>query len=213
MKSLGKVFIIGDSYSTFQGVTPEDCLPYYRTDGTNDTDVDAVEKTWWHQLITETGSTLLKNTSYSGSTISFSGYEGDFYYGAAFTSRFDNHVNSRFFVNNAPDTVIVFGGTNDSWAGSPIGELKYENWDKKNDFYEFAPSLTYLFHRIKTALPDAYVVSILNSGLKPEINQVMEEACRHYGIKLIKLGEADKGNDHPTAKGMTQIKNMILAEI
>lgn len=213
MKNLGNVFILGDSYSTFDGANPPDCLTYYRTDGTNDTDVDCVEKTWWHQLISETGSNLIMNSSYSGSTVCNTGYNKEIVFSASFVSRFESFAWSRFFIKNKIDTIIVFGGTNDSWADSPIGELKYEGWDKAKDLYSFCPALTFLFNNIKTAAPEARVISVLNYGLKPEINQAMEKACEHYGIELIKLTQADKENDHPTAKGMTEIKNMIIEKL
>lgn len=63
----GNVLIIGDSYSRFKDYIPEGFAIYYREDG-GDTDVHSVDKTWWHQLIYETNSNLVLNSSYSGSS-------------------------------------------------------------------------------------------------------------------------------------------------
>ena len=67
---LGNVLIIGDSYSTFEGYIAEGCAPYYgRSERKPESDVSAVEETWWHRLIAENDANLLLNSSYSGTTI------------------------------------------------------------------------------------------------------------------------------------------------
>ena len=54
---LGRVFILGDSYSTFDGYIPQGYAPYYG-EWENPTDVRAAEQTWWHLLVKETNSEL-----------------------------------------------------------------------------------------------------------------------------------------------------------
>ncbi|MBQ2592382.1 MAG: hypothetical protein II567_03775, partial [Candidatus Riflebacteria bacterium] len=39
-----------------------------------------------------------------------------------------------------PDVIFIFGATNDSWAGAPIGDYKYENITKA-DLYQFTRTL------------------------------------------------------------------------
>ena len=60
MLELGNVFILGDSYSTFKGHIPEGYHPYYSSDSEGG-DVDSVEKTWWHQLVSDNNAVLLMN--------------------------------------------------------------------------------------------------------------------------------------------------------
>ena len=66
---LKNVFILGDSYSTFEGYIPEGYVAYYRPDGPsylrkkpelekNDNDVFSVEQTWWYNLVKENGQLL-----------------------------------------------------------------------------------------------------------------------------------------------------------
>ncbi len=72
--SFNNVMILGDSYSTFKGYIPDGYAIYYSEEETDKTDVRNVTETWWHQLISETNSTLVLNNSWSGSTICYSGW-------------------------------------------------------------------------------------------------------------------------------------------
>ena len=75
------VSILGDSYSTYEDfVTPAtNELWYYAKNGEQKTDVKNVRQTWWHQVIKENGWRLAVNNSYSGATISYTGYDGNDY--------------------------------------------------------------------------------------------------------------------------------------
>ena len=61
-----KVSILGDSYSTFQGMNPEGYNPFYPD---NNNDVKEVSQTWWDLYIKAKGYELDKNDSWGGSTI------------------------------------------------------------------------------------------------------------------------------------------------
>ena len=121
------VTIFGDSYSTFEGYIPKGYACYYIPREKPETDVRHVEETWWHQVIAETSSTLLLNDSWSGSTVCNTGYSGDCSKTNSFLCRFNKYKADGFFDKNKIDTVFVFGGTNDSWANAPVGEVKFEN--------------------------------------------------------------------------------------
>lgn len=119
-----KVSILGDSYSTFYGyVTPDTDICWYGVPGEKrENDVRKVEETWWHHFINNHNYQLEINNSYSGATICNTGYEKADYSDRSFITR----MNSL----GKPDVIFIFGGTNDSWAGVPIGEYKYEGWTK-----------------------------------------------------------------------------------
>ena len=120
MVKLGNVFLLGDSYSTFLGHIPEGYACWYNLDPAKDTDVDAVEQTWWHQLFVATESNLIYNNSWSGSTVCHRGYNGDNVCHNSFATRFDNMAREGYFAKNKIDTFIIFGSTNDNWAQSPV---------------------------------------------------------------------------------------------
>ena len=207
MLELGNVFILGDSYSTFKGHIPEGYHPYYSSDSEGG-DVDSVEKTWWHQLVSENNAVLLMNNSWSGTTVCHTGYNGEDRNDNSFVARTDKLISEGYFKKNKIDTFLLFGGTNDSWADSPLGEIMYEGWQEK-DLYNVLPAFCYLIHTLKKNLPDTRIVCIINSELKKEITEGFFEVCRKNNVDCVLLGNIDKVDGHPTFKGMTEIKEAV----
>ena len=208
--SFGKVLIFGDSYSTFNGWIPEGNAYYYPPTLDSRPIVDKVEETWWHSLITETGSELVLNESWSGSTIGYTGYGGaDTSKTSSFIIRLRRMLANGFFDKEKIDTVFVFGGTNDSWSDAPVGELKFENRTEA-DLYFVLPGICEFFEGLKTALPNARIICLINSDLKDKITEDMKSACKHYRVEYLALSDIDKKSDHPTVLGMKAIKEQIL---
>lgn len=196
------VSILGDSYSTFQGYMDPHTneLWYFSRPRPKNTDVSDVKQTWWHRFISDNGFKLEKNNSYSGATVCTTGYSGNDYTDRAFISRMDNL--------GAPDMIIIFGATNDSWAGSPIGEFKYEDWTR-SDLQNFRPALCYMLSYMKDRYPNTDIVYLINDGLKDSITSSIREACKHYGIPYVQLHDIDKTSGHPNQNGMKQIADQL----
>lgn len=196
------VSILGDSYSTFEGyVTPDtNEMWYYGKIENGRTDVEDVTQTWWHQLIKKQGWKLCINNSYSGSTISYCGYGGNDYTKRSFLTRMTELGN--------PDIIFIFGATNDSWAGAPVGEYQYENLDKAN-MWTFRPAMARMLQWMTNRYIGADIYFILNDQLRQEINESVKTICEHYGVKLIELKDIDKKSGHPSVKGMQQIAEQI----
>lgn len=209
MINLGNILILGDSYSTFEGHIPSGYAFWYSENGGPETDVRLVEQTWWHRLLRHTSASLLLNCSYSGTTICNTGYDGTDYSEISFIGRWDTLVESGFFDSHAVNTVFVFGGTNDSWANSPVGQVMYENCTKRDLFYVL-PAVCYLMQRIRNVLPNARVICIINTDLKQCISENMKSISLAYGAEVIELTDIDKMNGHPSALGMEQIEKQIL---
>ncbi len=210
MKKLGNVFILGDSYSTFTGFIPEWCASYYLPEGRPETDVTEVSQTWWHRLLDNTDSHLVLNSSFSGTTVCHTGYDGsDCSARDSFCARLKNLVNEGFFADNDIDTFFIFGGTNDCWANSPIGEIKLANRTEQ-DLFSFSPALCHIIETVKSVCPNARIIAVVNDGLKPEISETVSTAAAHYGIQAINLKDIDKREGHPTIKGMEQIYSQII---
>ncbi len=202
------VSILGDSYSTFQGYLEPDtnAVWYWAKPDPKRTDVNSVRQTWWHKFVKENGYKLEVNNSFSGSTICFSGYrkEGS----SSFSDYSDRSFVTRLTALGNPDIILVFGGTNDSWAGSPIGEYKYQNY-LRNDLYSFRPAVAFLLENLIDYYPNVKIYFMLNDGLKEEINESVLSVCRHYGIDCIVLHDIDKISGHPSVKGMESIANQV----
>ena len=196
-----KVTILGDSYSTFKGEIPANYAPYYPNDRN---DVAKAEQTWWSLYIKAKGYQLERNDSWSGSTICGIGYGGMDSSRNNFISRVDSLGN--------PDIISVFGGTNDAWANSPIGEYKYADWTK-DDCKNFRPALACLLDMLQKRYPKAIIYSLLNSELREPINESMREICKHYNIQLIELHDIDKQDGHPSVNGMKAICDQLLEAI
>lgn len=198
------VSVLGDSYSTYENfVTPStNELWYYAKNGEGKTDVHNVRQTWWHQVISENGWRLCVNNSYSGATISYSGYDGNDYSARSFNTRMDNI--------GQPDIIFVFGATNDSWAGSPIGEYKYEGITLV-DLYDFRPALARMLQWMTDRYINTEIYFILNDDLREEIDESVKTICAHYHVPVIELQSIDKISGHPSVKGMRQIADQVNA--
>lgn len=205
MKTLGNVFILGDSYSTYYKYIDDTYESYY---GEWTPTVETVDKTWWKMLLDETDSALAKNESYSGTTICYTWYGQVYNPTTSFVGRMESYVEKN--GTDGIDTVIILGGTNDSWAESPVGDVQYEAWSD-DDMRKCLPAFCYLLNYIKEKLPNAYILNVVNCGLKDEITNGMDEACRHYDVDCLMLHDIQKMEDgHPDGTGMVQIKNQIL---
>lgn len=211
--NLGNVIIFGDSYSTFKGWLPAGYGYSYSEEGTDGNEVVDVKDTWWYQVISQTGSNLVMNNSWSGTTIGYTGYNGeDMSETKSFIARFEKLANEGFFERNKIDTVFIFGGTNDSWSGAPLGKLRFENLDSGYCF-DVLPAICYLFKTVKETLPDAKVYCLVNTKLNEEITEGMKEAAEHYSVSAIEFDQIDKVNGHPTMLGMKQISDGVLEYI
>jgi hypothetical protein len=199
--SIYKVSILGDSYSTFKNyLTPTPNSPWYPR-SSNDNDVQTVEQTWWYQFIQENGSVLEYNNSYSGSTICNTGYSGGNSSSSSFITRMKDLGN--------PNLIIIFGGTNDSWANSPLGNYKYSDWTE-NDLKSFRPAFAYMLDYLIKKYPNEKIINLVNSELKSEIADAQKLICKQYNVENIQLNNINKMAGHPSIAGMISIKNQIL---
>lgn len=211
MLDLGNVLILGDSYSTFGGRIPEGFATFYYK-GRPNFDVETVEDTWWGMLFQKVNANLVLNSSWSGTTICNTGYSGVDNSDKSFIARFDKLISEGFFEQNKIDTMLLFGGTNDCWAMSPIGEKKIENWTT-DDLYSFKPAFCYLIKRIREVLPNAKLVSILNTHFLPDFSNAIISLSEELGVDTVHLKDIEKIEGHPNKKGMEQICEQVLEHL
>ena len=207
------IVIFGDSYSTFRDHIPEGFKAYYTpTIDPQFSDVNQVEYTWWHMLAREASVNIVQNNSWSGSTVCYAGEVGERTYIYAFIYRLEQLISEGFFDKNDIDTVIVFGGTNDSWRDLPLGE---DNFDTPTEdaLHSFRPAMCKMIKRLRAILPGATVLSVINSDLKPEIGECIRNASEHFGTHYLELRDIDKAHGHPTKIGMVSIKDQILGKL
>ena len=215
---LGNIFILGDSYSTFEGYIPDGYDYYYNGDGPSyirknselelgSNDVCEVNQTWWYSLAKENGR-LIQNCSWSGTTICNTGYNGSDNSSISFIARMTKLLEEGYFETNRIDTFFLFGGTNDSWANAPIGKAMYSDWETE-DLYCVLPAFSYLLDLLVKNLTNTKIYCIINSELKSEITEFYKSACERNGVEVIELYDVEKMFGHPTVKGMNEIKEII----
>ena len=199
-----KVSILGDSYSTFEGYVVEGNELWYGSSPQWDrgNDVVRVWDTWWHQLIDDNGLQLEVNDSWSGSTVCTTSYNG--------VHRPDNAFISKMRIDRLgnPDVILVFGGTNDMWAGSPLGDYQYADWTE-DDLRNFRPALCYLFDQLHMHYPNALIYNIENTELRSEFYESCEVICKHYGVTRVRLHHISKQLGHPSIDGMNAIARQV----
>ena len=197
--------ILGDSYSTFRGYIPEGNSVYYPYKDVDD--VLQVEHTWWHQLMTKYNMTLLVNDSWSGATVCTHTRDGQ-----PFISAFTERAKRSFSGETKPDYIFLFGCTNDSWLDRTIGQVKFADRTEE-DLHQVLPAYCFCLEYLTKNNPQAKIVAVVNTGLKPEIAAGMQEAAAHYGATLVALHDIDKQHGHPTALGMRQITEQVEAAL
>lgn len=196
-----KLTIFGDSYSTFENyLTPDTNYVWYFSQPRNMNDVCKVEQTWWWQVKERMGWSIERVNSFSGSTICCTGYSGKDATSSAFITRMANL--------GEPDVILVCGATNDSWAGSPIGDYKYGEWTRE-ELFSFRPALAKMCWGLRAHYPKARVLFLLNSELKEEINESVHTVCAHYDIPVLDLHDVDKQKGHPSIAGMQAIAQQV----
>mgnify|MGYP002625190271 FL=1 len=199
------ISILGDSYSTFKGyVLPDSNYVWYPQEKAENNDVQDIRQLWWHQLIREHGYRLCQNNSFSGATICHTGYKGEDYSDRSYCTRL------RYL--GSPDIILVFGGTNDTWAKSPIGDYQYSDWSR-HDLFKFRPAMAYLLANLQNRYPGTDIYVIINDILSENVTVSMKTICDHYHVPYIQLHDIDKQWGHPSQKGMTQIAEQVAEAI
>ena len=201
--------IIGDSYSTYENWIPSGNSTKYPTG-----DVTDVKLTWWWKLANESGMNLLINDSYSGSTICGTGYSGvDCLNTNSFIARAKANLGENNVMKSKPDIIFILGGTNDTWASSPLGTPKYSGWTD-DDLYSTLPAFSYLINYLQTWNSGCRIINIMNDMyISQDMIDGMTTICNYYGVENVSLGQIDVSDNHPTVNGMEQIKNKILEKL
>lgn len=205
--NLGNTLLIGDSYSTFEGAIPEGYDSWYFKAPGKNTDVFKKEQTWWYRLFDGKDNILIRNESYSGTTICNS-VRPQYSVDTSFINRFDKLINDGFFEKNIIDTVLIFGGTNDSYIDSPVGENQFDNFNEE-DLLKVLPACGYLAKRVSFAAPDARICWLINTELKDEIVDGIIRNAEHFNQDYIRFTKIDKLSGHPSVKGMLDILNAV----
>ena len=202
---IGRTLLMGDSYSTFKDYIPEGYVYWYDA-GVNG--VMGVQDTWWGALFSKVESELVLNDSFSGTTISHRGYDGKDVSDRSFITRARKLLEDGFFEREKIDTVLVFGGTNDTWANVPLGKFTLGEISEE-EMYSVLPAISYYTRILRQGAPNARIIFIVSPILKQEIQQAVFAAAEHFGCEAVLLSAFDVENGHPTKNGMYEIADCL----
>jgi lysophospholipase L1-like esterase len=212
MDYTGKKFsILGDSISTFKGVTVDDPNTFYGSVMCQKGGLTGAQDTWWMQVITALGGVLERDNAYSGSCIT-DGY--GLGRGAC--------TEERTSALGSPDVILIFMGGND--MGFQVPET------------EFRQAYPLLLSRLKKAYPQAEIwcATLINgkkvlpdepyfmgsdpaTALEP-FSSIIRQAVAEAGVHLVDLAQSGLRYDtidgcHPTRSGMEQLADLWLRAI
>ena len=139
-----RLSILGDSISTYEGITPSDKASAFFPKG----NLQDVNNTYWKLVQNALGMNLETNNSYSSSTVTTPNMQ--------YTSFCDeNRLNS---LGN-PDLVIIEGGTNDIYTGKDSSNI--DSFDILNyDTTKFTDAYAYVIRNIQNKYPWAKIICI-----------------------------------------------------
>ncbi len=98
-----KISFLGDSITTFRGHIPNGYAAYYPSG-----DIQSVEQTWWYQLVNETGMQLVRNASWSGSTVTGNSSSTTSAAAGCSTARINDLASA-----DKPEIIVIYIGIND----------------------------------------------------------------------------------------------------
>ncbi|MBO4252155.1 MAG: hypothetical protein J5911_05815 [Clostridia bacterium] len=220
--------ILGDSISTFQGVSvPKDAV-FYDTDKKLASGVTTADDTWWGIVINALGGKLLVNNSISGSTVTGNKYYKYESYGCSDerTSRLGTDCMN-------PDVIIVYLGTNDWGHAIKIAYDPASGGEKRGAFESaYQIMLEKIIKKYPTAeiwcfTPATSFCSSIGSFEFPyycggwhisEYCKVIRDCAEKFGCRLIELFNDKEPFDtidgfHPNKDGMKKLAENVLSSL
>ena len=203
--------ILGDSVSTFAGVTPAEAV-FYEGWVQIETGVKKLEDTWWMQVICEKKGTLGVNNSYAGSTVS----------GGLSTSATSQSRLRALGEKGTPDVILVGVGYNDWGYCVPPEEFAAEYVTMLSHLKEMYP----LAEIWCATLPEGKMAQAgqtaffnVDSCISKRIySEIIREAAKKMGAKIADLSRHGIEYEtidgvHPNKEGMKTIAGLWLKEM
>ncbi len=220
-KEVKTIGVYGDSISTYDTYIPSDAAFYYPSYSAT---VKNVEHTWWRILQEQYGLSLVKNVSYSGSTVSGSnatcGVSG---------ARIKKLIDSN---GVAPDIIIILLGINDVVNGFTTEKFESEYRLMLDKMKEICPNSDVIMCDLmydtctEGQNPDPKYDAYTHPGLRDAYNVIIEKIAGDYQYPLVKLSEVVTketefvnnwhylgDNIHPSYEGMKVIAEAIGQKI
>jgi len=203
-----KISVLGDSISTFKGITKDDPNTFYGNHQIAAGGFSGVRDTWWMRVIDGLGGVFERDNAFSGSCVT----DG---YGLGRGMSTCERVNAL----GSPDVILIFAGANDIGFGVPEAE--------------FRASYALMLSRLRERYPAAelWCGTIINgvkviddepffmgedpaTPLEP-FSTIIRECAAAAGARVVDMAASGVLYDaidgcHPTANGMAQLAALWL---
>nr|WP_308626246.1 SGNH/GDSL hydrolase family protein [uncultured Eisenbergiella sp.] len=146
-----KLSILGDSISTFDGYIPTDYNIFYPGSG----EISSVEKTWWFQVLSNTGMELNANASSSNTDVSGDSTDTT---GSAPGCSF-KRINDLTPGDDgpAPDILIIFMGINDFLRSVELGDFVTPELQQEGIITNFCDAYELMIQKLAATFPNTQI--------------------------------------------------------
>jgi len=212
MSFAGKKFsFLGDSISTYKGVTITDPNTFYGREMIAKGGFSGVEDTWWMRVVNGLGGVLEADNAFSGSCVT-DGY--GLGRGAC--------TMERVTALGEPDVICIFMGANDMGFGVPAPAFE-EAYDRlltglKETYPAAEIWCATMINGIKVLEDEPYFMGEDPATPLEPFSSIVRAAVEKHGVNLCDLASYDFTYDaidgcHPTAGGMKQIADLWIREM
>ena len=222
--------ILGDSISTFEGVSEPKGAEFYDTARKMASGIVTAADTWWGQVIERLGGKLLVNNSWSGSTVCWQPQYQVPAYGCS-----DARTSALGKEGKAPDVIILFMGINDWGRGLQVVDNR-KGKANENNCALFSVAYKAMLKKLKANYPSAEIwcMTLPISGCTCkagfefpyyysgrhifEYCDAIKDSARQYNCRIVDLYGYGKAYDtldvfHPNASGMATLADAVLSEL
>lgn len=222
------ISILGDSISTFEGISEPKDAAYYNTKRKLISNVLTLSDTWWGQVVERLGAKLLVNNSISGSTVTWHPSYEIQSYGCS-----DERTNALSKDGILPDAIIVYLGTNDWGAGVQIHQ---KNNKDKDELLFFSNAYRHMLEKIRVNYPksEIWCVTLAVSCFSKikdfdfpfysggrhisEYCNIIRDCATKHNCRIIDLFNTAEPYDtidgfHPNSAGMKTIADAVLKSL
>lgn len=225
--------ILGDSISTFEGVSLPMDGAFYDVNNKLLSSVFSPLDTWWGKIVDALGGKVLVNNSISGSTVIKHPLCEIPSYGCS-----DERTSGLSAGGKTPDVIMVYLGTNDWGMGIKVddeNEVQSLN-DCEKKLKIFSVAYRVMINKLQKFYPNAQIWCLTlpktycscEKGFEfsrapggrdiAEYCKAIQTVASDCGCKIINLFTSEPLCDtldgfHPTAEGMTAIANAVLKSL
>lgn len=204
-----KISILGDGISTFEGYTPK-VGSFYSPSYASYSGFNTAEETWWMQAIEQLGGQFLRNNSFTGSYVCYTGH-----YSAALPGR----IRTLATETEKPDVIFIYTGLNDAANAVPTDLFQRDYEEMLSRVQKFFPEAkvwvgTLMVGDAPTGSRPYYIEPECFETLE-DYNAVIRDCAKKFGVNVADLAELHSSYEtvnglHPNKKGMTQFAALWL---